>query len=546
MAQEVTEPDLSTQEGRTRFLSDASDWELISGSGQTMDVGPQMRGAVAVFKNGVMVVANGQRHRPQVKAISDRARHFGVARIKMLEAEKDFIEQLYQAFGTTRVKTNWRSLDLERQKSLSRIIHEAAEMKASDIHMRVLEDYTEIKIRVNGRMMEIGQEPSQDGQEMIRAAFAVAQGQGAAGTDSTFQQGAMFANSGLLPENIEMLRLQYTPTSEMRGALVMRLKYVSKSYETDVDSLGYSKQQALDLKNMRLKTNGMYIFAGKVSSGKTTTLQRCLNAMFLDRRKEISIYAAEDPKELELLGAIQAQINAGTNAVGAFRDAMKAALRSDPNVIVLGEIRSEELASMAIEAAKTGHALWSTVHAGSALGILNRLINLSIEREDLKDPRTVGGLIYQRLLGVMCPYCRVPLADAIKSEALDPELAERFMGLTGRDATQLFVQGRGCDRCFKGLKGRTVVAETIRPDARLLEMYMDESRVKAEQYWLTPKEEGGLGGAPVMHHALIKAGAGICDIEEVQGEVDLLETYERELSQLVPRLRRDIDGLLAG
>ncbi|MBL4557353.1 MAG: hypothetical protein JKP98_10305 [Rhodobacteraceae bacterium] len=75
---------------------------------------------------------------------------------------------------------------------------------------------------------------------------------------------------------------------------------------------------------------------------------------------------------------------------------------------------------------------------------------------------------------------------------------------------------------------------------------MDESRVKAEQYWLTPNEEGGMGGAPVMHHALIKAGAGICDIDEVQGEVDLLETYERELSQLVPRLRRDIDALLAG
>lgn len=546
MAPEVAEPDLSTQQGRDRFLSEASDWELISGSGQTMDVGPQMRGAVAVFKNGVMVVANGQRHRPQVKAISDRARHFGIARVKMLEAEKDFIEQIYQAFGTTRPKTNWKSLDLERQKSLARIIHEAAEMKASDIHMRVLEDYTEIKIRVNGRMMEIGQEPSQDGQEMIRAAFAVAQGQGASGTDSTFQQGAMFANSGLLPENIEMLRLQYTPTSEMRGALVMRLKYVSKSYETDVDSLGYSRQQAADLKNMRLKTNGMYIFAGKVSSGKTTTLQRCLNAMFLDRRKEISIYAAEDPKELELLGAIQAQINAGENAVSAFKLAMKAALRSDPNVIVLGEIRSEELTSMAIEAAKTGHALWSTVHAGSALGILNRLINLGADREDLKDPRTVGGLIYQRLLGVLCQNCRVPLNVALDNEAIDPELAERFSKLTGRDLTQLYVQGRGCDKCFKGLKGRTVVAETIRPDARLLEMYMDDSRVKAEQYWLTPTEEGGLGGAPVMHHAMIKAGAGACDIEEVQGEVDLLESYERDLPQLIPRLRRDIDAYLSG
>jgi general secretion pathway protein E len=546
MAQEVSEPDLSTQAGRERFLAEASDWEMISGSGQTMDVGPQMRGAVAVFKNGVIVVASGQRHRPQVNAISVRARHFGIARIKMLDAEKDFIEELYKAFGSTKPKTNWRALDLERQKTLSRIIHEAAEMRASDIHMRVLEDYTEIKIRVNGRMMEICQEPSQDGQEMIRAAFAVAQGQGASGTDSTFQQGAMFANSGLLPENVEMLRLQYTPTSEMRGALVMRLKYVSKSYETDVDSLGYSLQQATDLRNMRLKTNGMYIFAGKVSSGKTTTLQRCLNAMFLDKRKEISIYAAEDPKELELLGAIQAQINAGTNAVTAFRDAMKAALRSDPNVIVLGEIRSEELTSMAIEAAKTGHALWSTVHAGSALGILNRLINLGAEREDLKDPRTVGGLIYQRLLGVICQHCRTPLSEALDNEAIDADLAERFARLTGRDMSQLYVLGRGCDKCFKGLTGRTVVAETIRPDARLLEMYMDESRVKAEQYWLTPNEEGGMGGAPVMHHALIKAGAGICDIDEVQGEVDLLETYERELSQLVPRLRRDIDALLAG
>jgi len=546
MAQGVLESDLTTRDGQERFLAEAADWEMISGPGQTMDVGPQMRGVVALFKNGVMVVATGQRHRPQIKAISDRARHFGIARVVTLEAEKDFLDRLYQSFGSSRPKSNWRALELERQKSLARIVHEAAEMRASDIHMRVLEDYTEIKIRVNGRMMEIGQEPSQDGQEMIRAAFAVAQGQGASGTDSTFQQGAMFANSGLLPENVEMLRLQYTPTSEQRGTLVMRLKYVSKSFETDVDSLGYSKRQATDLKNMRLKTNGMYIFAGKVSSGKTTTLQRCLNAMFLDRRKEISIYAAEDPKELELLGAIQAQINAGENAVSAFKDAMKAALRSDPNVIVLGEIRSEELTSMAIEAAKTGHALWSTVHAGSALGILNRLINLGADREDLKDPRTVGGLIYQRLLGVMCPHCRVPVDQALEREAIDPELANRFGSITGRTLDQLYVQGRGCDKCFKGLKGRTVVAETIRPDARLLEMYMDESRIKAEQYWLTDMDEGGLGGAPVMHHAMIKAGAGVCDIDEVQGEVDLLESYERELSHLIPRLRREIDEYAAG
>jgi type II secretory ATPase GspE/PulE/Tfp pilus assembly ATPase PilB-like protein len=337
-----------------------------------------------------------------------------------------------------------------------------------------------------------------------------------------------------------MLRLQYTPTSDQRGALVMRLKYVGKNTDTDVDSLGYSQQQSIDLKNMRLKTNGMYIFAGKVSSGKTTTLQRCLNAMYLDKKKEISIYAAEDPKELELLGAIQAQITAGQSANDAFKMAMKAALRSDPNVIVLGEIRSEELTSMAVEAAKTGHALWSTVHAGSALGILNRLINLGADREDLKDPRTVGGLIYQRLIGVLCQNCKISLPTAVKSDQVEEDLALRLVKLTAQNPHEIFCRGPGCSSCFMGLSGRTVVAETIRPDARLLETYMDSSRIEAERYWIKPKAEGGLGGAPVMHHALVKVGAGIVDINEVQEEVDLLESYERDLSYLTERLRSEI------
>ena len=436
-----------------------------------------------------------------------------------------------------------RRLDLERQRSLARLISAASKLNASDIHMRVLPERTEVKLRVNGRMQNLAEIGAQEGQEMIRAAFAVASGQGASGTDSTFQQGAMFPNSGLLPPRVEMLRLQYTPTADSRGALVMRLKYIGSSAETDVDSLGYSNQQTADLRKMRLKTSGMYIFAGKVSSGKTTTLQRCLNAMYIEKRGEISIYAAEDPKELELPGAIQAQISAGKSANDVFKLAMKAALRSDPNVIVLGEIRSEELVSMAIEAAKTGHALWSTVHAGSALGILNRLINLGADKEDLKDPKTVGGLIYQRLVGIMCRKCCVPFEVAIQRGRLDRELSDRFRQLTQQPSENYFVRGEGCNECFMGLKGRTVVAETIRPDARLLEIYMDESRVKAEEHWLKPIEEGGLGGAPVLHHAMVKAGAGILDINELEEEVDLVESYDSQLAHLRGRLVREINAL---
>lgn len=518
----------------------ASDWGLASGPGTSIDLGPGQRKTIAIFKNGIVLVAEGQRHSADAKVVIDKARRLGLRLTEVKELKTNLIEQVYAGVEPKKASVNWKSLDLDRQKSLARIISEASQLGASDVHIRVLESHTEVKVRVNGRMRELGNEPASDGQEMIRAAFAVSTGQGASGTDSTFQQGAMFQKSGLLPDNVEMLRLQYTPTSDQRGALVMRLKYVGKNTDTDVDSLGYSQQQSIDLKNMRLKTNGMYIFAGKVSSGKTTTLQRCLNAMYLDKKKEISIYAAEDPKELELLGAIQAQITAGQSANDAFKMAMKAALRSDPNVIVLGEIRSEELTSMAVEAAKTGHALWSTVHAGSALGILNRLINLGADREDLKDPRTVGGLIYQRLIGVLCQSCKITLPTAVKSDQVEEDLALRLVKLTAQNPHEIFCRGPGCSSCFMGLSGRTVVAETIRPDARLLETYMDSSRIEAERYWIKPKAEGGLGGAPVMHHALVKVGAGIVDINEVQEEVDLLESYERDLSYLTERLRSEI------
>ena len=518
----------------------ASEWGLASGPGTSIDLGPGQRKTIAIFKNGIVLVAEGQRHSADAKVVIDKARRLGLRLTEVKELKTNLIEQLYVGVGPKKASVNWKSLDLDRQKSLARIISEASQLGASDVHIRVLDSHTEVKVRVNGRMRELGNEPASDGQEMIRAAFAVSSGQGASGTDSTFQQGAMFQKSGLLPDNVEMLRLQYTPTSDQRGALVMRLKYVGKNTDTDVDSLGYSQQQSIDLKNMRLKTNGMYIFAGKVSSGKTTTLQRCLNAMYLDKKKEISIYAAEDPKELELLGAIQAQITAGQSANDAFKMAMKAALRSDPNVIVLGEIRSEELTSMAVEAAKTGHALWSTVHAGSALGILNRLINLGADREDLKDPRTVGGLIYQRLIGVLCQNCKITLPTAVQSAQVEEDLALRLVKLTAQNPHEIFCRGPGCSSCFMGLSGRTVVAETIRPDARLLETYMDSSRIEAERYWIKPKEEGGLGGAPVMHHALVKVGAGIVDINEVQEEVDLLESYERDLPYLTERLRSEI------
>lgn len=115
----------------------------------------------------------------------------------------------------------------------------------------------------------------------------------------------------------------------------MRLKYEAPANEIEIDHLGYNAQQISDIATMRRRTNGMYILAGKVSSGKSTTLQRVLNKMFIDKLREITMYTIEEPVELDLPGAIQVPVRSGQNGVDGFTEAMKASLRSDPNVIVM-------------------------------------------------------------------------------------------------------------------------------------------------------------------------------------------------------------------
>ena len=263
-----------------------------------------------------------------------------------------------------------------------------------------------------------------------------------------------------------------------------------------------------------------------------------------EKSNEILIIAIEEPVELDVSGAVHVAIVArsGQSREQAFIEAVKATLRSDPNVVVIGELRDRELARHAIELSMTGHALWSTVHAGSALGILDRLSDLGVESWKLADPAIVRGLVYQRLIGVLCPDCKLPFPDAIGTGDISVHLANRTSDLTGRPLASLFVRGRGCVNCRNGLIGRTVVAETVMTDPKLLDHYQQGDRGRMRTHWLKSKSQGGLGGMPVLHHALIKVGLGLCDINEVEEEVDLISGYKRDFPFQAKSLAIDIDS----
>ncbi len=515
---------------------------LISGPGGKLEVPAADRRLIAAFQNGLAVVAKGSRWSPEVKAALDRAFRAELDLHRIIESDGETILSAYRQLGDSRQEGAGSRSEIERQRDLRRIIAQAADERASDIHFKPFPGYCEIRIRVHGRLRALATRSPKDGIALINAAFAVASDQGSASGSTGFMKGALSRSSGLLPAGVDLARLQYSPVSGHRPFLAMRLKYAADAGESDLSGLGYLPEQLADLALMRRRTSGLYLLAGKVSSGKTTTLQRLLNAMVKEKSQEIAVMAIEEPVELEVSGAVHVAITArsGQTREQAFIEAVKATLRSDPNVVVIGELRDRGLAGHAIEFAMTGHSLWSTVHAGSALGILDRLSDLGIETWKLADPAIIRGLIYQRLIGVLCASCRSPFPGAVRNGDLPPRLAESAAHLTGRPATQLFVRGKGCADCRGGLTGRTVVAETVLPDPKLLDLYARGNRAGMRDHWLRPKAENGLGGMPVLHHALIKVGLGMCDINEVEQEVDLISSYERDFPDQAKSLTSDI------
>jgi type II secretory ATPase GspE/PulE/Tfp pilus assembly ATPase PilB-like protein len=459
----------------------------------------------------------------------------------VIEVETATIIDLYtRALDDSHDAVGAMSGGVERQRELAILLARAAAMGASDIHIRVLRMSAEFRVRVHGRLSDLDFRNPEDGTALIKAAIAVSADQGSVSSDMSVQQGALTPSSGLMPKGVELVRLQYSPMSEGRSALVMRLKYRSDPTETEIDTLGYAEHHIRDISVMRRRTNGLYLLAGKVSSGKSTTLQRTLNKMLIEKNREISMYIIEEPKELDIPGAIQVVARTQPDGTDGFTAGMHASLRSDPNVIVLGEIRSERIAEMAMEVIGSGHAVWSTIHAGSAFGIFDRLLDLKIPREDLTRPDLKGGLIYQRLCGVMCPHCRRDLATALKDRTISHDLAKGALRLFDLSAEQIHLRGDGCGKCRGGLTGRTVVAESVEITPELLLLLREGKREEMRRHWSTPAEEGGMGGLPVLHHALVKVGGGICDLNEVEEEVDLLSVYERDYAHLIPRLRADI------
>ncbi|EKC4133031.1 Flp pilus assembly complex ATPase component TadA, partial [Salmonella enterica subsp. enterica] len=386
----------------------------------------------------------------------------------------------------------------------------AKEIGASDIHCTTLPGLTRIEMRVHGELETISELPEEDGKAqaatIILSMCDVTEPQFYAGRKQDGRVAAKF----LRRVGLFGARYSHTPTADGLH-YVMRVIPDDGDVVPTLETLGYLPEQIRLIKRILRIPEGMVILSGPTGSGKSTTLRACSDLYLKRTRYKKRLLTVEDPPEGRIVGAIQTPILCDkadeAEVRRAWERALSSALRLDPDVILPGELRDLISILAGIFAAQTGHLVLSTLHANSAFSVPERMITMGANAGLVADAQLLTGLISQRLVQVLCPDCRVPWS--VKKDQLTPEereYLEKYCAVEGvcRPEHLHFRNEEGCPSCRravtingrqvatvgKGVKGRSVVAEVVRPDALLFRLLVQEGKDAAKAYWLS--ELGGI------------------------------------------------------
>ncbi len=499
--------------------------ECITAPGGSYVISDATRSMLALFSNGRYFVAETHKYDgPPLLFVTDTKRR----RLQIGQPEYvplPVINSIYEYAAKIKTKVNVESgTDSQEQARMQRnfvaIVTKAAASRVSDIHI-VVADHTTVLFRTNGLMQVEFEYNKEWGESFVRAAFASADISDANYAQNEYQAAQKVGKTALrgsggklvLPRNVQGIRLQFNPIAFGTRYVVMRLLYDEDDTDTagDLSILGFEPQEIEIFYRLRAIPTGIVVVAGPTGSGKSTTLQRNMISMLKERNYELNLITVEDPPEYPIPGARQMPVtNAATEELKdrEFTKALAASLRSDPDALMIGEIRTLAAADLAFRGALSGHNVWTTLHANSAPAILMRLKDMGVEDFKLQDPSIMKGLLSQRLFRKICPYCRVRARDKLDNPAV-----QRLHQAFGDIGVELsYLRGPGCKNCdFRGVKGRTVVGEFVLPDGTFLDLMLRGESKKALDYWVTE-----LNGRTLKEAAQARMLKGLIDIEEVE------------------------------
>ena len=436
---------------------------------------------VAIFGDGRALVARDHAQDHAVRTVlRDAEKALGL----QLRREYVGLEEIAQA-RRDGVAGRRGSAEAHMQGHILDLIEEAHDLGASDIHIDVAEKVTTVSLRVDGTLFKHATWTADHGLRFLGACYAMADIANKSYSPARFLAARLAPRDGrdkwAFPAGLEAVRMQFNPKTFGVTYAVLRLLGSVKA-TSSIEDLGFEPEQLHALEAFARRNKGLAIVAGPTGSGKSTTM-----ATLLIRQREIdeacgrgrTCFTIEDPPERRLPGAQQLVVpntDSDEARASAFADSIRAALRSDPDVVMIGEIRDLITANLAVTASMTGHQVWSTLHCSTAHAIALRLTDLGVDRTVVLGSDELQVAVGQVLVPKLCADCSRPLAG----EPPSPEV-HVLLSMLGPGAR--VPAAEGCPACrHTGLRGRTVLAEVVRTDPAYFKVLAEQGIVAARRF----------------------------------------------------------------
>jgi len=378
----------------------------------------------------------------EIRRLARASEAFGAA----MDAEDSLLGEEVEADDSDDLEVDDGISDVPLVRLVNSIIFQAAEDGASDIHFEPQEDALAVRLRIDGVLHEVQRIPKRMTAGVTTRLKVLAKLDIAERRKP--QDGRISLNAAAAGRMMD-IRVATLPTVEGES-VVMRLLDKSRKAPT-LTELGLADGMRAQMEELIRRPTGAILVTGPTGSGKSTTLYAALTEI---NRPEINIITVEDPVEFRLGGVNQVQIN--QRAGLTFAAALRSILRSDPDVVMVGEIRDGETAKISIEAALTGHLVLSTLHTNDAPGAITRLNEMGVE--PFLTGSAVSAVLAQRLARKLCTHCcemYTPTTDEMIKARVSPEVAAAADGI-------VFYRKKGCPRCGQtGYKGRIGVYQLL-------------------------------------------------------------------------------------
>lgn len=414
----------------------------------------------------------------------------------------------------------------EVELAARQLLMDAERRGTSDIHIETRNDHVEVYYRIHGKRMRMGDLSIKRSEAICNFLYNWKSTDSSRGTgwnkgdvqDTNFGF-EMEGDHGML--NVRFHSAPIHPQGNYQGVMRLLRPASSSGGFRPLSLIGYTEDQATEIMEMIGGGSGIVLIVGPTNSGKSTTMQSAVDAVREIRGRTIKVSTIENPVEYEMVGACQMAASSEE-----FDKYLKASLRQDPDVVVVGEIRDQLAAETTKNLVLAGHKIFSTLHVYEAPAAFSRLMQLGVSRGLISMPGFISGIVYQRLVPVVCPHCSYRYKD-IAGNGMLSEALERRLGRTinvDEDDVR-FIRDGGCEHCdFLGVVGRTPCAEVLKPDSHYLDLVRREDDAGAKEYWLSQLGARiGLNSSPTaLSHAKFKMRQGLVDARDVESELSLL------------------------